>query len=654
MLVVGGGITGAGVALDAATRGLRTALVDKGDFASGTSSKSSKLVHGGIRYLQQKEVGLVYEALAERQMLRKTAPHLVRVLPFLLPVFTTDGLLPRQARPPPRRHDVDVRPHRRAAHRQAAQARLEGRGARLHADAAGRPARGVVRLLRRAGRRRPAHARRSRGPPPTTAPRSRTTRRSSGSRRTPTVACTAARVVADGADDRRPRARSSSTRPACGPTTCARSTKARTPTSIRPAKGIHITVPWSLVQNQIAAVDAGAQGPALGVRRAVGRRGRRAPVHLHRHHRHRLRRPARRSADARPTTSSTCSRAINASVTTTITEADILGTWAGLRPLVRDGEERAHRRPVAPPLGAHVATSGVVTVTGGKLTTYRRMAADAVDEVDRARSAAAAAAAPSASQLHGAAGLGRAGPAARPRRRATAATRASVLALARDDPTLGEPLVPGLAVHAAPRPSTRRATRWRARSTTCSPAAPGPGCSPATRRPTPPTTSPTLMAAELGWDDAEQRPPGRSTTVRSIDAERHDRRAARDRARRARCNARRSADSPARPHADEPGRAHAADRVRGRRGGVGDRARRRTASRSTTRSRERSRRTGADVSPTRADDRSEASRDWWPLAMIWALDDQVAARGRAWSCARTPSNEVGRGPARVQRRARAR
>src|SRR3954469_8290188 len=87
VLVVGGGITGAGVALDAATRGLRTALVERDDFASGTSSKSSKLVHGGIRYLQQREVGLVYEALAERQILRHTAPHLVRILPFLLPVF---------------------------------------------------------------------------------------------------------------------------------------------------------------------------------------------------------------------------------------------------------------------------------------------------------------------------------------------------------------------------------------------------------------------------------------------------------------------------------------------------------------------------------------------------------------------------------------
>src|SRR6478735_8164570 len=96
VLVVGGGITGAGVATDAATRGLRTALVERHDIASGTSSKSSKLVHGGIRYLQQREIGLVYEALAERQVLRHTAPHLVRVLPFLLPVFTKDGLLPRR------------------------------------------------------------------------------------------------------------------------------------------------------------------------------------------------------------------------------------------------------------------------------------------------------------------------------------------------------------------------------------------------------------------------------------------------------------------------------------------------------------------------------------------------------------------------------
>src|SRR5215218_4085708 len=97
VLVVGGGITGVGVALDAASRGLRTALVERDDYASGTSSKSSKLVHGGLRYLQQGEVRLVYEALHERQRLRRNAPHLVKILPFLIPVFTgKDGLISKK------------------------------------------------------------------------------------------------------------------------------------------------------------------------------------------------------------------------------------------------------------------------------------------------------------------------------------------------------------------------------------------------------------------------------------------------------------------------------------------------------------------------------------------------------------------------------
>ena len=87
VVVVGGGVTGAGVALDAASRGLKTAIVDKGDWASGTSSKSSKLVHGGLRYLQQREIRLVYENLLERQRLLANAPHLVSVLPFLIPLF---------------------------------------------------------------------------------------------------------------------------------------------------------------------------------------------------------------------------------------------------------------------------------------------------------------------------------------------------------------------------------------------------------------------------------------------------------------------------------------------------------------------------------------------------------------------------------------
>ncbi|HEU4978275.1 MAG TPA: FAD-dependent oxidoreductase, partial [Solirubrobacteraceae bacterium] len=87
VVVVGGGITGAGVALDAATRGYSVALLEKADYASGTSSRSSKLVHGGLRYLQNFDLGLVREALLERQLLVRLAPHLVRPLPLVVPAF---------------------------------------------------------------------------------------------------------------------------------------------------------------------------------------------------------------------------------------------------------------------------------------------------------------------------------------------------------------------------------------------------------------------------------------------------------------------------------------------------------------------------------------------------------------------------------------
>src|SRR5437773_4682048 len=86
-LVIGGGITGAGIARDAALRGLRVALVDKGDFASGTSSRSSRLIHGGVRYLEHGHLHLVFEASAERRRLLQLAPHLVHPLAFTWPVY---------------------------------------------------------------------------------------------------------------------------------------------------------------------------------------------------------------------------------------------------------------------------------------------------------------------------------------------------------------------------------------------------------------------------------------------------------------------------------------------------------------------------------------------------------------------------------------
>src|ERR671915_1008333 len=90
VVVIGGGITGAGVALDAASRGYSVALLERDDYAFGTSSRSSKMVHGGLRYLRNFDLGLVREALMERQLMVHLAPHLVYPTPFLVPALGDD------------------------------------------------------------------------------------------------------------------------------------------------------------------------------------------------------------------------------------------------------------------------------------------------------------------------------------------------------------------------------------------------------------------------------------------------------------------------------------------------------------------------------------------------------------------------------------
>lgn len=92
LLIVGGGATGLGLAVDAATRGYRTALVEAGDFAQATSSRATKLIHGGVRYLASGQVHLVYEALRERRIMLGNAPHLVHPLPFVAPAYTWPDL----------------------------------------------------------------------------------------------------------------------------------------------------------------------------------------------------------------------------------------------------------------------------------------------------------------------------------------------------------------------------------------------------------------------------------------------------------------------------------------------------------------------------------------------------------------------------------
>jgi len=372
IVVVGGGITGAGVVLDAAARGMRAALIERDDFASGTSSKSSKLIHGGLRYLQQGEVGLVYEALSERQRLLRNAPHLVKALPFLIPMFGKGGVIPakisRILGAAMWGYDVTGGWRVGKMHQRLDKAEVlsymptlpEHRlvSGYLYYDAAADDARLVLTVLRTAALEHGAVV----------------------ANRVAAVGVSkdaAGRVdgVEVDADGDRFTVRTRSLVNAAG----VWADEVRTldegtdPDSIRPAKGIHLTVPWDKVRNQIAAVV-----PVPHDRRSVfvvpnGRftyigttdTDYDGPVD---------------DPQCTPEDVEYLLSAINFSCTTEITPEDVVGTWAGLRPLVKSASSgrtadlsRKHR--------VARSDSGVVTITGGKLTTYREMAADTVDEV---------------------------------------------------------------------------------------------------------------------------------------------------------------------------------------------------------------------------------------------------------------------------------
>ncbi len=144
LLIVGGGIVGAGIARDAAMRGLRVALIEQGDFASGTSSKTSKLIHGGLRYLEQGHLRLVFESLRERAVLREIAPALVHPRSLLLPIYDGNTRPMWKVRSGLGLYDLlawgrNIRPHRVLSPKRAlaleAGLRLDGlRGAGLYAD----------------------------------------------------------------------------------------------------------------------------------------------------------------------------------------------------------------------------------------------------------------------------------------------------------------------------------------------------------------------------------------------------------------------------------------------------------------------------------------------------------------------------------------
>lgn len=386
VLVIGGGITGAGVALDAASRGLRTALVERRDFASGTSSKSSKLVHGGLRYLQQREIRLVYESLAERQRLLENAPHLVSQLPFLIPLFGRNGVAQRAVvrsfatalwlydltggwrigsrhRRVGRAEALEHHPLLRADNlvsgflyydARADDARLTLavlRTAALEYGAVVANYAQVGRLLAKTGRVIGAAVRPVRGSGLPTTPEDEIEVRAH------------AVVNATGvwADD-------------------VRALDDAPHRTLRPAKGVHVTVPAASLPCDIAAVI-----PVRGDRRSifvipwpdcamtyVGTTDTAYDGPLDD--------PACTADDVDYLLS-----AVNGATSAGLTRADVTGVWAGLRPLLAPANARLSERTADLSRRHSVETSpsGLVTVTGGKLTTYRKMAEDAVDEVVR-------------------------------------------------------------------------------------------------------------------------------------------------------------------------------------------------------------------------------------------------------------------------------
>lgn len=379
VLVVGGGVTGCGVALDAAARGLSTALVEADDIASGTSSKSSKLIHGGLRYLQQQDYLLVYEALHERQILLGNAPHLVHPLPFLIPLFGKDGVASRSVAKAYQSalwlYDITGgirigKRHRRVSSEEALAhfpaLRAETLVASfLYWDAQADDARLTLALARTAA--------------------------SLG-------ACVAnyspvEELVEEGAKVCGARLRDGTVIRArhvinAGGVWSAEVASAgvgqRPGFSLRPAKGIHVTVRSTRLPCDYASVIS-----VPGDRRSVFVVPWAADE------------AASPSGETRYTYVGTTDTdydgplddpkctpedidyvlgAVNAWTSANLTIRDVTATWAGLRPLVGDASS-ARTADLSRRHKIIVATNGLVTVTGGKLTTYRKMAADAVDAI---------------------------------------------------------------------------------------------------------------------------------------------------------------------------------------------------------------------------------------------------------------------------------
>ena len=440
VLVIGGGITGAGVALDAASRGLSTALVERDDFASGTSSKSSKLVHGGLRYLQHREFKLVYENLYERQIALRNAPHLVRILPFLIPVLSKDGLmnakLARALGSALWMYDLTGGLRIGKLHRRIKKDVALGHmptlrapnvaAAYIYYDAQTDDARLTLTIARTAASRGAVIANHA---------------GVTGLRKNDAGRVVGVTVSADGqAFDIDARTVVNAT--GVWSDDVRGMDESIHPHTIRPAKGIHITVPWSKVRNDIAAIVPVPKDKRSifvvpwGDLTYVGTTDTDydGPID---------------DPQCTPEDIDYLLNAMNLVLTEPLTKGDIVGTWAGLRPLIAGGSVGEKTADLSRVHKVYASPGGLVSVEGGKLTTYRRMAADTVDvvagmlgrggkSVTKRLKLLGAAASQGTAMARGSVSIDE------HLQRRYGSMGAEILDLERDRPELREPLVPGL------------------------------------------------------------------------------------------------------------------------------------------------------------------------------------------------------------------
>ncbi len=368
VLVIGGGVVGAGAALDAVTRGLRVGLVEARDFASGTSSRSSKLIHGGLRYLEMLDFGLVAEALRERALLiQRLAPHLVRPVPFLYPLkgrgwerlYAGSGVLLYDVLAMLSGHGAGVPRHRhltrRGARRIVPSLRKDALiGALQYYDAQVDDARHTMFLSRTAASYGASVASRAR-----IVSLLREGERVTGAQ------------VHDLESDREFPVRARQVVNATGVWTDETQGLAgeRGQFKVRASKGIHLVVPRDRIRSETGLILRTEKSVLFvipwGRHWIIGTTD--TDWELDKAH------PAASANDI-----DYLLQHVNAVLETPLSHADVEGVYAGLRPLLH-GESDATSKLSREHAVAH-PVPGLVVVAGGKYTTYRVMAKDAVDE----------------------------------------------------------------------------------------------------------------------------------------------------------------------------------------------------------------------------------------------------------------------------------